>query len=61
LADVLLAANGQYLDAFSLQAWKLAKTDEEKHRVIVDQIAVLTDSAALKLHDALIGSKKRTF
>ena len=60
LADVLLASNGEYLDAYSLSEWTKAKSDEDKHRVIVDQIAVFTDAAALKMHDALIGSKKRT-
>ena len=61
LADVLIAANGEYLDQYSQLQWSKAKTEEEKHRVIVDQIAVFTDAAALKMHDALIGSKKRTF
>jgi len=56
----LLESNGEYLDPFSLEEWNKAKTDEAKHRVIVDQIAVFTDAAALKLHNALIGSKKRT-
>jgi len=60
LADVLIAANGEYLDQYSQLQWSKAKTEEEKHRVIVDQIAVFTDAAALKMHDALIGSKKRT-
>ena len=60
LADVLLASNGEYLDSYSALAWSTASTDEEKHRVIVDQIAVFTDAAALKLHNALIGSKRRT-
>ncbi len=60
LADELLASNGEYLDPYSLSAWNLAVTDEQKHRVIVDQIAVFTDAAALKLHNALIGSKRRT-
>lgn len=60
LADVLLESNGEYLDSFSLLQWKKAISEEAKHRVIVDQIAVFTDAAALKLHNALIGSKKRT-
>lgn len=59
LADVLLASNGEYLDQFSAQAWAKAKTQEEQYRVIVDQIAVFTDAAALKLHDQLIGSARR--
>ena len=60
LADVLLASNGEYLDPYSTIAWVQAEDDEQKHRVIVDQIAVFTDAAALKLHNALIGSKRRT-
>jgi len=56
----LLAANGEYLDQYSQLQWSKAQTDEDKHRVIVDQLAVFTDAAALKMHDALIGSKKRT-
>ena len=54
LADVLLASNGEYLDGFSQEAWSRAKSDTEKHRVIVDQIAVLTDAAASKMHEALV-------
>jgi dGTPase len=54
LADVLLSSNGEYLDGYSKEAWSRAKNDTEKHRVIVDQIAVLTDAAALKMHEALV-------
>ena len=54
LADVLLASNGEYLDGYSQEAWNRAKNDTEKHRVIVDQIAVLTDAAASKMHEALV-------
>jgi len=61
LADVLLQANGEYLDQYSKQQWDKSTTIEQQHRVIVDQIAVFTDAAALKLHNALIGSKKRSF
>jgi dGTPase len=60
LADELLATNGEYLDPYSKQAWDKATDDIQKHRVIVDQIAVFTDAAALKLHNGLIGSKRRT-
>jgi dGTPase len=60
LADELLATNGEYLDPYSRIAWAKAQNDVEKHRVIVDQIAVFTDAAALKLHNGLIGSKRRT-
>ena len=60
LADELLATNGEYLDPYSRIQWNKASDDIEKHRVIVDQIAVFTDAAALKLHNGLIGSKRRT-
>ena len=54
IADVLLASNGKHLDGYSLDAWNRASTDSEKHRVIVDQIAVLTDAAAVKMHEELV-------
>ena len=54
LADVLLASNGKHLDGYSLDAWNRAATDLEKQRVIVDQIAVLTDAAAVKMHEELV-------
>lgn len=57
LANFLLAANGAHLDGYSSQAWQNAKTDEQKHRVIVDQIAVLTDGAAVKMHEVLVLKK----
>jgi dGTPase len=56
LADALLASNGLNLDSYSSQAWGLATNDVEKHRVIVDQIACLTDQSALTLHHRLVGS-----
>jgi dGTPase len=57
LADVLLASNGKHLDGCSLEAWNRAKSDNEQHRVIVDQIAVLTDAAAVKMHEVLVLKK----
>ena len=54
LADALLAANGQHLDSQCSAAWLAARSDEQKHRVIVDQIALLTDQGALALHDKLV-------
>ena len=57
LADFLLASNGKHLDGYSLEAWNKAKTDIEKHRVIVDQIAVLSDGAAEKMYEVLVAKK----
>jgi dGTPase len=31
-------------------AWDTAGTDEERHRVVIDQLASLTDTSALALH-----------
>ncbi len=56
LADALLASNGENLDGYSSQAWAVAHDEIQKHRVIVDQIACLTDQSALTLHHRLVGS-----
>jgi dGTPase len=50
LADQLLAANGEHLDATSLEAFSKGLSSEEKKRAIVDQVASLTDPAAIALH-----------
>ena len=55
LADALLAANGEHLDPYSSSAWAEAKTEIEQRRVIVDQVASLTDQSALNLHARLVG------
>jgi dGTPase len=55
LADALLAANGKHLDSYCSLAWSAAHDDEAKHRVIVDQIACLTDQGAIKLHAEIVG------
>lgn len=54
LADALLAANGQHLDPYSSSAWASAKDEITQRRVIVDQVASLTDQSALNLHARLV-------
>lgn len=54
LADALLAAGDEYLDPISKEAWHQASSDIAKRRVIVDQVASLTDQAATVLHHQLI-------
>ena len=54
LADALLALNGRELDSYCRLAWDQASDDVAKHRVIVDQIACLTDQGAIKLHERLV-------
>lgn len=55
LADALLAANGAELDSYCTLAWSKATDETAKHRVIVDQVACLTDQGALNLHAKLVG------
>ena len=54
LADALLAGNGQNLDPASSSAWLDATTEIARKRVIVDQVASLTDQSALNLHNQLV-------
>ena len=56
LADAILASNGSALDAIQSVSWHQANDDAAKHRVVVDQIASLTDQSALNLHHKLVGS-----
>jgi dGTPase len=41
------------LDPVFQPAWGAAATDEERRRVIIDQVASLTDTSALAWHDRL--------
>ena len=54
LSDALLAANGKHLDAYCANAWQEARTEEQRLRVVVDQVASLTDISALSLHHELV-------
>jgi dGTPase len=56
LCEVLLAANGANLDNYSSAAWLAANGEADQRRVIVDQVASLTDQSALTLHNRLVGS-----
>ena len=60
LATALLQLNGKELDAYASEAWKEAITQEQKYRVIVDQVACLTDQSAIKLHYRLVTEAKPT-
>ena len=54
LSDALLAKNGRWLDSQSTVAWSQASSEQQQRRVIVDQVALLTDQAALSLHDKIV-------
>ncbi|WP_411699469.1 deoxyguanosinetriphosphate triphosphohydrolase [Conyzicola sp.] len=55
LADALLATEHRDLDAGFAADWHAAPDDNARKRVIVDQVASLTDQSALAWHARLIG------
>jgi dGTPase len=42
------------LDPVFQPAWDSARTDQERHRVVIDQVASLTDTSALALHTSRV-------
>jgi dGTPase len=54
LADVLLDAGDEHLDPGFQEDWRLATGDAGRKRVIVDQVASLTDQSALAWHERLV-------
>jgi dGTPase len=57
LVEMLFEAAPAALDPIFEDDWKLASSDSEKLRIVVDQIASLTDPGAYALHALL--SKRR--
>ncbi len=58
LTDLVTALSERGEPALSLvmrEFWRAAGTDAERLRVVVDQVAQLTDSAALAWHERLVG------
>ena len=53
LVEMVLAAAPKSLDSFFLDDWKGAASDSAKLRVVIDQIASLTDPGAISLHRVL--------
>jgi dGTPase len=53
LSDALLSRNGEDLDPIGTEAWSRASSEQAKKRVIVDQVASLTDPAAIAMHARL--------
>jgi len=54
LVEVVLAGAPGTLDRGLVGAWRLASTDAERLRVVVDQVAQLTDSSAYAWHERLV-------
>jgi dGTPase len=54
LADALLT-HPQHLDTAFASDWRAAPDDAARKRVVVDQVASLTDQSALSWHDRILG------
>ncbi|HET6816221.1 MAG TPA: deoxyguanosinetriphosphate triphosphohydrolase [Mycobacteriales bacterium] len=54
LADAILAGAPQTLEPWMRDAWVVAGDDAARVRVVVDQVASLTDTSALLWHDGLV-------
>jgi len=55
LADALMTGGGKGIDPVLLDVWNRAESDDERLRVVVDQIASLTDTSARAWHARLCG------
>jgi dGTPase len=53
LADELLNGNGADLDSGFAEDWRAAKDDAARKRVVVDQVASLTDQSAIAWYERL--------
>jgi dGTPase len=57
LVEMLRARAGQELDSFFLKSWNEAGDESARMRVIIDQVAALTDPGAYALHARLLASR----
>ncbi|MGO4385607.1 deoxyguanosinetriphosphate triphosphohydrolase [Specibacter sp. RAF43] len=58
LVAVLHATGEQHLETMFAADWRAAADDDARLRVVVDQIASLTDVSALGLHERLVGLER---
>lgn len=56
LVDAVMAGAPKTLESFFLQEWERANTDADRLRVVIDQVASLTDPGAYALHAQLTAS-----
>jgi dGTPase len=54
LVEAILASAPDTLESFFLQDWQRAQNDQARLRVVIDQVASLTDPGALTLHNRLV-------
>ena len=57
LVEAILETAPNSLESFFLQDWNRAENDRQRLRVVIDQVASLTDPGALSLHERLINRK----
>ncbi|WP_307802998.1 deoxyguanosinetriphosphate triphosphohydrolase [Frigoribacterium sp. PvP032] len=57
LSDALWAAGDSELDPGFRADWAVADDDDGRRRVVVDQVASLTDQSAVSWHDRLVGAR----
>lgn len=54
LVEMIMQSAPNTLESFFLQDWQRAQSDQARLRVVIDQVASLTDPGALSLHERLI-------
>jgi len=57
LVAAILESAPATLEGFFLQDWQQAQTDQQRLRVVIDQVASLTDPGAVALHNRLINRR----
>jgi dGTPase len=57
LVEAILQSAPTTLESFFLQDWQQAQTDQQRLRVVIDQVASLTDPGAVALHERLINRR----
>ena len=58
LVEAVLERAPASLESFFLQEWYRSTTDSDRLRVVIDQVASLTDPGAYALHQELTGKKR---
>ncbi len=58
LVSVLNATGEQHLETMFASDWRAADDDGARLRVVIDQVASLTDISALAQHERLVGSRR---
>jgi dGTPase len=57
LVEAILQSAPTTLEGFFLQDWQQAQSDQQRLRVVIDQVASLTDPGAVSLHNRLINRR----